>query len=57
MQLAREDKDSKPRSISSPPLECREVPRKHYFKKELTDITDDSVTWQPDSEVHLLQFN
>lgn len=51
MQLAKEDKDSKLRSISSPPLE---VPRKHYLKKE-SSIMDDSVTWQPDSEVCLLQ--
>jgi len=38
MQLAtKEDKDPKPRSsISSPPLTCREVPRKHYLKKELS---------------------
>ncbi|KYM98758.1 PREDICTED: uncharacterized protein LOC108777363 [Cyphomyrmex costatus] len=50
MQLAKEDKDPKPRSsISSPPLECREVPRKHYLKKELS-ISEDSVMWQQSPE-------
>lgn len=49
MQLAREDKDPKPRSsISSPPLGCREVPRKHYLKKELSE---DSVMWPPSDEI------
>ncbi|XP_029171168.1 serine/threonine-protein kinase dst2-like isoform X2 [Nylanderia fulva] len=51
MQLAKEDKDLKPRSsISSPPLECREVPRKHYLKKELSIMSEDSIMWQPTSE-------
>ncbi|XP_024872266.1 uncharacterized protein LOC112454868 isoform X1 [Temnothorax curvispinosus] len=51
MQLAKEDRDPKPRSsISSPPLECREVPRKHYLKKELSMMSEDSVTWQPSPE-------
>ena len=46
MQLVKKDKDSKPRSnISSPPLECREEPRKHYLKKELS-MSEDSVTCQ-----------
>ncbi|KAG5348486.1 CNTRB protein, partial [Acromyrmex charruanus] len=50
MQLAREDKDPKLRSsISSPPLGCREVPRKHYLKKELS-MSEDSVTWQQSPE-------
>lgn len=53
MQLAKEN-DPKPRhSISSPPLECREVPRKHYLKKELSIMSEDSVMWQPASEVCL----
>ncbi|KAL6422411.1 hypothetical protein ACFW04_010620 [Cataglyphis niger] len=51
MQLAKEDRDAKPRSsISSPPLECREVPRKHYLKKELSIMSEDSIMWQPTSE-------
>lgn len=54
MQLAKEDRDAKPRSsISSPPLECREVPRKHYLKKELSIMSEDSIMWQPTSEVCL----
>ncbi|KAM0734733.1 Centrobin [Formica fusca] len=51
MQLAKEDRDANPRSsISSPPLECREVPRKHYLKKELSIMSEDSIMWQPTSE-------
>ncbi|XP_011263281.2 putative leucine-rich repeat-containing protein DDB_G0290503 isoform X1 [Camponotus floridanus] len=51
MQLAKEDRDLKSRSsISSPPLECREVPRKHYLKKELSIMSEDSIMWQPTSE-------
>ncbi|XP_072748714.1 uncharacterized protein Cnb isoform X3 [Anoplolepis gracilipes] len=51
MQLAKEDKDPKSRSsISSPPLECRELPRKHYLKKELSIMSEDSIMWQPTSE-------
>lgn len=54
MQLAKEDRDANPRSsISSPPLECREVPRKHYLKKELSIMSEDSIMWQPTSEVYL----
>lgn len=54
MQLAKEDRDLRPRSsISSPPLECREVPRKHYLKKELSIMSEDSIMWQPTSEVCL----
>lgn len=54
MQLAKEDRDPKLRgSISSPPLECREVPRKHYLKKELSIMSEDSIMWQPTSEVCL----
>ena len=53
MQLAKEDKDPKLRSsISSPPLGCREIPRKHYLKKELS-MSEDSVTWQQSPEVCL----
>ncbi|RLU26509.1 hypothetical protein DMN91_000305 [Ooceraea biroi] len=46
MQLAREDNAKTRSSISSPPLGCREVPRKHYLKKELSIMSEDSVTWQ-----------
>ncbi|KAL0134083.1 hypothetical protein PUN28_001155 [Cardiocondyla obscurior] len=55
MQLMKEDRDSKPkRNISSPPLECREVPRKHphYLKKELSLTSEDNVSWQLNSEIH-----
>ncbi|XP_012230885.2 putative leucine-rich repeat-containing protein DDB_G0290503 isoform X2 [Linepithema humile] len=53
MQLAKEE-DAKPRhSISSPPLECREVPRKHYLKKELSITSEDSVLWHPASETSM----
>lgn len=52
MQLAKEDRDPRS-SISSPPLECREVPRKHYLKKELSIMSEDSIMWQPTSEVCL----
>jgi len=56
MQLAREDKDPKLRSsISSPPLGYREVPRKHYLKKELS-MSEDSVTWQQSPEVCLFKI-
>lgn len=55
MQLTKEDKDPKPRSsISSPPLGCREVPRKYYLKRELDTMDEDSITWQPSPEVCLL---
>ncbi|XP_011638778.1 nucleoporin nup211-like isoform X1 [Pogonomyrmex barbatus] len=53
MHLAKEDKDKNPKprsSISSPPLECREIPRKHYLKKELSIMSEDSIMWQPESE-------
>ena len=38
-------------SIPSPPLSCREVPRKHYTKKEVSLKDEDSSIWQPASEV------
>ncbi|XP_011145956.1 myosin heavy chain, non-muscle isoform X2 [Harpegnathos saltator] len=47
MQLAREDITKYRNSISSPPLVCREVPRKHYLKKELNIKSEDSISWQP----------
>jgi hypothetical protein len=56
MQLAREDNAKVRNSISSPPLGCREVPRKHYLKKELSIMSEDSVTWQT-SEVRPLNFD
>jgi len=56
MQLAREDNEKIRNSISSPPLGCREVPRKHYLKKELSIMSEDSVTWQT-SEVRLISIN
>lgn len=55
MQLAKEDRDLKSRSISSPPLGCREVPRKHYLKRELDTMDEDNITWQPSPEVCLSQ--
>ncbi|CAD1479713.1 unnamed protein product, partial [Heterotrigona itama] len=48
MQQAKEEFPKITRSISSPPLICREVPRKHYLKKEPND--DDNIMWQPISE-------
>lgn len=57
MQLAREDIPDSRKSISSPPLVYREVPRKHYLKKELSIMSEDSVTWQPVSEVCLLRLS
>ena len=49
MQQAKEEFPKITRSISSPPLICREVPRKHYLKKEPND--ENNIMWQPISEV------
>lgn len=51
MQLAKEDRDPKYRSSISSPLGCREVPRKHYLKRELGIMDEDRITWQPSPEV------
>ena len=32
--------------------QCKEFPRKHYSKKELSILSEDSVTWHPTSEVN-----
>ncbi|KAK1134562.1 hypothetical protein K0M31_007344 [Melipona bicolor] len=48
MQQTKEEFPKITRSISSPPLICREVPRKHYLKKEPND--EDNIMWQPISE-------
>ena len=37
-------------SIPSPPQSCREVPRKHYTKKEVNLKDEESSIWQPASE-------
>ncbi|XP_076620758.1 centriole duplication and spindle assembly protein centrobin [Colletes latitarsis] len=48
MQQSRDEHLKIRENISSPPLICREVPRKHYLKKELSIKDEDSVmTWQP----------
>ncbi|XP_015606012.1 interaptin isoform X2 [Cephus cinctus] len=38
-------------STSSPTPISREVPRKHYTKKELSIMSEDSIAWQPTSEL------
>ncbi|XP_076238130.1 centriole duplication and spindle assembly protein centrobin [Calliopsis andreniformis] len=50
MQQSRDEFLKIRESISSPPLVCREVPRKHYLKKELSIKDEDSSIWQPTSE-------
>ncbi|XP_033334310.2 centriole duplication and spindle assembly protein centrobin [Megalopta genalis] len=47
MQKSREELLKIRETIPSPPLVCREVPRKHYIKKELSIKDEDSVIWQP----------
>ncbi|XP_076659482.1 centriole duplication and spindle assembly protein centrobin [Halictus rubicundus] len=47
MQKSREELLKIRENIPSPPLVCREVPRKYYMKKELSIKDDDSITWQP----------
>lgn len=57
MQQSRDDFLKIREHMPSPPLVCREVPRKHYMKKELSIKDEDSITWQPPSEViSLLNF-
>lgn len=51
MQMAREETPKLRHSISSPPLGCREVPRKHYLKKELSIMSEDNIAWQSVPEV------
>ncbi|XP_076682485.1 centriole duplication and spindle assembly protein centrobin isoform X2 [Andrena cerasifolii] len=43
-------------SIPSPPLSCREVPRKHYTKKEVSLKDEDSSIWQPASELYFSDY-
>lgn len=31
----------------------KDIPRKHYSKKELSILSEDSITWHPTSEVSL----
>ncbi|KZC09451.1 PREDICTED: restin homolog [Dufourea novaeangliae] len=50
IQKSREEFLRVRENIPSPPLACREVPRKHYMKKELIIKDEDNVTWQPASE-------
>ncbi|XP_053996179.1 centriolin-like isoform X1 [Hylaeus anthracinus] len=47
MQQSRDEFLKIRENIPSPPLVCREVPRKHYMKKELSIKDEDSITWQP----------
>ncbi|CAL7940169.1 unnamed protein product [Xylocopa violacea] len=50
MQQTREDFSKIRENIASPPLVCREVPRKHYLKKESSSREEDSIVWQAASE-------
>ncbi|KAG7211676.1 hypothetical protein KM043_010926 [Ampulex compressa] len=50
IQQPRDDFSKLRDRVSSPPLICREVPRKHYTKKELSIMSEDNVSWQPASE-------
>lgn len=47
-------------NTATPPPVYHEVPKKHYTKKELSFMSEDSVAWHPLSEVnqriHLLPF-
>ncbi|XP_033347106.1 thyroid receptor-interacting protein 11-like isoform X2 [Bombus vosnesenskii] len=51
MQQAKEEFSKITGDISSSPLLCREVPRKHYLKKEPSIRDEDNIAWQPISEV------
>lgn len=35
----------------------KNFPRKHYSKKELSILSEDSITWHPTSEVNYQQRN
>ncbi|XP_076757727.1 centriole duplication and spindle assembly protein centrobin [Xylocopa sonorina] len=50
MQQTREEFSKIRENIASPPLVCREVPRKHYLKKESSSREEDSIVWQAASE-------
>ncbi|XP_031844205.2 centriole duplication and spindle assembly protein centrobin [Nomia melanderi] len=50
MQKSREELLRVRENIQSPPLVCREVPRKHYTKKELSIKDDESIMWQATPE-------
>lgn len=49
MQEQKEEFANIQEHASSPPI-CREVPRKHYTKKELSIMNEDSILWQVTSE-------
>lgn len=51
MQQAKEEFSRIKGNIMTSPLICREVPRKHYLKKESSIGDEDSIVWQPVSEV------
>lgn len=56
MQKANEEFSKITGSISSPSLTCREVPRKHYLRKEC-DIRDENhIEWQSVSKVSKFLF-
>lgn len=50
MQESKEEYSNFFENISSPQI-CREVPRKHYTKKELSMTNEDSILLQATSEV------
>ncbi|KOC69495.1 Centrobin [Habropoda laboriosa] len=51
MQQAREEFSKIRENIPSPPV-CREVPRKHYLKRELSVRDEDSIVWQSPSDTN-----
>ncbi|CAK9813289.1 CNTROB [Anthophora plagiata] len=51
MQQAREEFSKARENIPSPPL-CREVPRKHYLKREPSIKDEDSIVWQTSPETN-----
>ncbi|XP_003704884.2 centriole duplication and spindle assembly protein centrobin [Megachile rotundata] len=50
LQQSKEEFSKIRENISSPPIVCREVPRKHYLKQESSIKDEDSITWQPVSD-------
>ncbi|XP_078044590.1 centriole duplication and spindle assembly protein centrobin [Augochlora pura] len=53
MQKSREELLNIRENIPSPPLVGREVPRKHYTRKEFSIKDEDSIIWQPTPDASL----
>ncbi|XP_060813761.1 uncharacterized protein LOC132905978 isoform X1 [Bombus pascuorum] len=51
MQQAKEEFSKITGDTSTSPLLCREVPRKHYLKKEPSIRDENNIMWQPVSEI------